>query len=305
MKRRILLFVFLVSTGGLIFAQQAFAQVSIGISPLIFEITGNPGEVIENQVKIYNPLDNVTIGIEMTSEDIAPSGEGGQVRIEPADTETYSLANWVTFEPKEFVLGPREEKWTKFKINIPQNAEPGGHYGTVIAGSSMVAGHTELGSAIAPRVGALVLLTVPGEMKENLTVKDFTAPVYSEKGPINFAVRFENQGTVHVKPKGLITITNWFGQKVAAIPFPEKNVLPDGIRKIDASWNQKLLWGIKYTATLTGNYGFSNTQFAPAVITFWAFPWKVGLGILGAIILLILIRKRILAAFKILIKGER
>ncbi|MFH1036607.1 MAG: DUF916 domain-containing protein [Patescibacteria group bacterium] len=298
------LFLGFLLVGGIIFAQQTCAQVSIGISPLVFELTGNPGDVIENQVKIYNPSDN-PIGIKMTTEDIAPSGEEGHVIVEAAETETYSLASWVAVDPGEFTLNPKEEKWVKFTITIPANAEPGGHYGTVIAGPHIVSGLEMTGAAISIRVGTLVLLTVPGVAQEILAVKDFSAPRYSEYGPVTFDILFENSGTVHVKPTGLITVANWFGKKVDVIPFPERNVLPGGLRRIEVIWNQKWLWGGKYTATITGNYGIGNSQIVPVVITFWAFPWKFGLVIFLVIILLILARKRLFAAFRILLRGER
>jgi len=303
MKKGILILLVLFF-GGLILVRAIFAQVSIGISPLVFEITGNPRDVIENQVKVYNPSDN-DVGIKMTVEDIAPTGELGEVVVEPAETETYSIAKWVKTEPEELLLKPKEEKWVKFTISIPENAEPGGHYGAVIAGSTQVVGPSVSGAAIAPRVGALVLVTVPGEMKENLLVKDFTAPEYSEYGPINFEIKFENKGTVHVKPTGQIVITNWLGQKVGQVIFPEKNVLPGATRKFDASLDKKWLWAGRYTATLTGNYGSLNLSLSAAVITFWAFPWKIGLVILAVIILIILSRKRWMAAFRVLVRGER
>jgi hypothetical protein len=304
MMKRLVLGVLGLSLLGLILTQGAFAQVSIGISPVVFELTGNPGDVIENQVKVANPSES-TNGIKMVVEDIAPTGEAGFVTVEPAETETYSLAKWVKCEPEEFTLKPKEEKWVTFTVSIPENAEPGGHYGTVIAGSGAVAGPGITGTALVARVGSLVLLTVPGEMKEILAVKDFTAPRYSEYGPVNFSIRFENKGTVHIKPRGLITITNWLGKKVVDVPFPERNVLPEAIRKFDATWDQKWLWAGKYTATLTGSYGISNAQLVPVVITFWAFPWKVGLGILIVLILFILSRKRWIAAFRVLIRGEK
>jgi len=291
--------------GGLILAPNVSAQFSLGIAPLTFEITANPGDIVENYLKVYNPSPDTSVQIEMVIEDIAPTGEAGHVIVEPAETETYSLARWIETEPKEFSLAPREEKFVKFTINIPENAEPGGHYGTVIAGAKLVAGPRATGAAILPRVGSLVLLTVPGVMREELIVKEFIAPNYSEFGPIPFTIKFENRGTIHVKPAGFVTITDWCGKKVADIEFSQNNVLPNSVRKIETSLDKKWFFAGKYTATLTGSYGISNTSFTPVVITFWAFPWKVGLGILIVIILLILSRKRWVAAFRILIKGEK
>jgi len=307
MKRWLCLSILVI--GGLILAPNVSAQFSLGIAPLTFEITANPGDIVENYLKVYNPSPDTSVQIEMVIEDIAPTGEAGHVIVEPAETETYSLARWIETEPKEFSLAPREEKFVKFTINIPENAEPGGHYGTVIAGAKLVAGPRATGAAILPRVGSLVLLTVPGVMREELIVKEFIAPNYSEFGPIPFTIRFENTGTVHVKPTGYITVTNWLGQKVANIEFPSHNVLPKAVRKFETSLPQKWLFAGRYTATLTGNYGLSNVSLTPTVITFWVFPWKFGLGIflvlLGIIIFFLKTGKRWKMAMKVLVKGER
>ena len=284
---------------------QQIEGAGVGISPLTFELTANPGDEINNQIKVYNPS-NSTIGIRMTVEDFAVSGEAGQVKVEPAETETYSLATWITFEPNEFILAPGEFRMVDFKISVPQLAEPGGHYGAVLAGTTGVSGGEFTGAAVAGRVGSLVLLNVSGETKEALTVKEFnTSKSYFQYGPVDFDIRFENSGTVHVKPKGYITITNWLGRKIADIPLPENNVLPSSVRKMEASWNGKWLLNGKYTATLVGSYGSSNIPLTPTVITFWAFPWKEGLGVLAIMILLILIRRRWMAAIRILFLGEK
>jgi len=304
MKSKFLTFLVLL-IGGIFISQAVFAAgASLGISPVTFELTGRPGEAIENYLKVFNPSAD-TIGVRMQIEDIAPTGEEGFVTVEPPDTETYSLARWIRTDPEEFELKPGEERQVKFTLTIPNNAEPGGHYGTVLAATRAIMGSGSTGAAVVQRIGALVLLIVPGEMEESLIVKDFSAPNFSEYGPIKFSIKFENTGTVHLKPKGLITISNLLGRKSAEIPFPEKNVLPKGIRKIDVSWDKKLLWPGRYTASITGNYGLGNAQISPMIITFWVFPWKICLAAFLVLILLFLIRKRFVAAFKILIRGEK
>jgi hypothetical protein len=304
MKR--IIFLLLLVAGAIVFGDVVLAQgTALGISPVNFELTGNPGDVIINQIKIFNSSEDSSIGIKMEVEDITPQGEIGHVVTEPVEKDTYSLAGWIKTDPEEFILEPRTQGFITFTISIPENAEPGGHYGAVLASTKSIAGPGPTGAAITQRVGTLVLLSVSGEVKEELTVKDFSAPGYSEYGPVPFIIRFENKGTVHVKPRGFVTITNWLGKKIADIEFPQQNVLPGAVRKIDASWDKKWLWGIKYTATLNGSYGVSNIPFSPEVITFWAFSWKIGLGILVLLMLLILSRRRWIAAFKILIKGEK
>lgn len=292
---------------GLILANNVFAQAKgIGISPLTFELTANPGDTLTNILKVYNPTDSI-MAIKMEVEDFTVRGELGQVIIEPAETETYSLARWITTEPLEFTLGPREQKFVDFTINVPENAEPGGKYGSVLASTAGIIGEEITGAVVAQKVGALVLLTVSGEVEEELIVKEFSCPSFLEYGPVKFTIRFENTGTVHLRPRGFVVITDWRGKKVADVAFPQNNVIPGGIRKIETSWDKKWLVG-RYTAMLVGGYGIANTPFNPPVLTFWVFPWKIALAIfLGILVVLIFFyktRKRWKMALKILLKGE-
>ncbi|MBZ9569793.1 hypothetical protein KJA16_02625 [Patescibacteria group bacterium] len=294
--------------GGLILANMVFAQArGISISPLTFELTANPGDTISNTLKVYNPTEGI-IAIKMEVEDFRPVGEIGQVMVTPEEEITYSLKRWVKTEPTEFTLEPREQKFVDFIINIPENAEPGGKYGSVLASTAGVIGEEITGVAVGQKIGALLLLTVSGEVIEDLITKEFIAPSFLEYGPVPFTIRFENTGTVHVRPRGFVTITNWWGKKAADVEFPQLNVIPGAIRKIETSWQNKWLFG-KYTATLVGSYGTSNLPFNPPVLTFWVFPWKVALVVLLALVLIIAFfiktGKRWKMALRVLIRGER
>ena len=210
-------------------------------------------------------------------------------------------------EPTEFTLKPRESKFVDFEISVPENAEPGGKYGSVLASTTGVIGGGITGAAVAQKVGALLLLTVAGEVKEELAIREFIAPSFLEYGPVPFTIRFENKGTVHLRPRGFVTITNWWGKKVADVEFPQLNVIPGAIRKIETEWQNKWLLG-KYTAMIVGSYGTANLPFNPPVLIFWVFPWKLALGILIVLMLVFTFfyktRRRWQLALKILIKGE-
>lgn len=293
---------------GLVLANLVFAQgFGVSISPLTFELTANPSDILENKIKIYNPTDSI-VSIRMEVEDFKPVGETGQVIVAPEEEITYSLKRWVKIEPTEFTLEPREQRFVDFIIEVPENAEPGGKYGSVLASTTGVMGGEITGAAIAQKVGALLLLTVSGEVKEELMTKEFLAPSFLEYGPVPFIIRLENKGTVHVRPRGFVTITNWWGKKVADVEFPQLNVIPGSVRKIETTWQNKWLFG-KYTAMLVGSYGTSNLPFNPPVLTFWAFPWKIASGIFLTLILIFAFfyktRRRWQLALRILIKGEK
>lgn len=289
-------------------AQDASGQPltrSISISPLTFELTANPGDSIQNKIKVSNP-GNLEVLIVMEVEDFSAVGETGSVVVQEQENETFSLASWVELGEKEFVLAPRETRVVDFTINVPLDGEPGGHYGSILSAASPPE-FTGGGSGISQKVGALVLLSVAGDVSEVLQVKEFSVPAFYEKPPVDFLLRFENLGTVHIRPRGFVSITNMFGKKEADIAFPQKNVLPNSIRKLDVSWEPELAIG-KYTATLVANYGTQNSPLA-AVASFWVFPWKIALVILLVLIIVLMIivrsRQRIKLAVRVLFKGEK
>jgi hypothetical protein len=311
MKKIIAIITFLVC---FVFADFVKAQENIprgvGISPLTFELTANPRDIVGNELRIYNPTDE-TILIKMEAEYFLPIGEEGKVITTSEEDEdtTYSLRKWITIVPSEFTLKKGEERFVNFTIEIPEDAEPGGKYGSILAGisGSVSEDGTTTGASVATKTGALVLLMVSGDLNEKLAITDFSAPSFQEYGPVPFEMRFENMGTVHVKPRGYIVITDWFGKNVAEVEFPQKNVMPGATRKVAIEWDTKWLFG-KYTASMIGVYGTSNKNLTSQVVTFSVFPWKLMLGVFIILIIIITFffktRRRWRTALKILIKGE-
>lgn len=242
----------------------------------------------------------------MSVEDIFPEGEEGRVILEAPDEDQDAMAisRWVNFEPSNFSLEPREQKDVRFTIDVPEEANPGGHYVGLIAETK--GGQADgTGVGINQRIASLVLLTVPGEMDESLSTVGFdTFESYYEYGPIGFEARFENNGTVHLQPEATISIENIFGNEVAEIDVERRNVLPGATRRLRAQWDETLLWGPVYNATIRGSYG-SGYPIEQKTITFWVFPWKYGLAGLLVLFLFFLTRKRWITIIKILIFGEK
>jgi hypothetical protein len=244
-------------TIGIIFILQTKAQSEgITISPLTFELTAKPGEAIVSMIKVYNPSDNV-ISIKMSAEDFRATGESGQVIAEPQEDLTYSLKRWVKIEPTEFTLKSKEQRFVNFTINVPKNAEPGGKYGSILATTNV--------SGVGYAVGSLILLTVSGEIKESLILKEFSVSESPES--VSFKVRLENNGTVHLRPQGVIVIENCQGKKIEDLEVPATNILPGAIRETDVSWIKKSTSDC-YNAYLLGTYGLTSKSFSSEKINF-------------------------------------
>lgn len=279
---------------------------SLTMSPVTFELTADPGDMLANVIKITNPGSS-SIGVKMESEDFAAVGEMGKVAVLDEENKTYSLKKWIGVEPELFTLAPGEAKIINFTINVPADAEPGGHYASIL---SVVTADTrpDSGTAVAQKVGALVLLSVSGAVKEDLLIKEFSAPPFSEKGPVPFTIRFENIGSIHLRPIGFVSISDAWGKKLKDIAFPQKNILPGAVRKLDAVWDKSFLFG-KYHADLVGSYGNGmDSKSIDAALDFWVIPWKMlSIIMLGAFVLLYILykgRHRLVLALRVIIKGK-
>jgi len=307
-KRRLVLYFF---TTGLIFLSlfflvdknQASAQdsVGLGLSPPTFELSANPGDLLRNTIRVENLTDRPMI-IVVEKRNFTAMGEEGSVDL-TENTTPFSLASWITVDPVEVEIGPKGRSVFNFTINVPLNAEPGGHFGSIIfkvGNKEKVVGS---GATLSQELGSLILLRIAGKTDEEGQFASFKAiKKIFEYGPVDFELRVKNEGNVHLKPTGTIVISNLWGKQVAKIEVTPKNVLPGAIRKLSATWERKLLLG-KYRAIASLTYG-TKGQILVSSTTFWGFPYKIiGLILLGLIILAFLLykaRKRIRLALKIL-----
>ncbi len=304
MRRRILYSVTLPLSTALLFGLVSFAG-AVSLSPTTFELSANPGDKIVNYIRVYNDQD-IPIGVTMEIENFTASGEEGRVVIEKSEeTSNFSLASWVRVTPTDFTIAPHSFHQVEYTVSVPLKAEPGGHYGSILV-TVVGAGTNGTGLGISQKLASLLLLNVAGQVKEGMLVRDFSAPAFSEYGPVNMVARFENTGSIHLKPRGFVIIKNLFGKQVAQLDIPQSNILPETVRRVEIPWTEKYSFG-KYEATLTAIYGSTNEPLTSSV-SFWVIPWKIASVVLLAVLLLIFIfyrsRRRIGLAFRILFKGD-
>jgi len=292
-----------------VLAKHVFAQevptTGLAISPPIFELSANPGDTLKNTLRLDNITDS-PIDITVSKRNFKALGEEGGIDLSEQES-AYSLANWIEVKPGTATLGPRESKTFEYTITVPKNAEPGGRFGSIVFQTTAKPLSGQNGVAIAPELGALVFIKISGEVKEQASIASFGAQSgLNNKGPVNFDLRIKNEGNVQFKPTGTITISNFFGKKVATIPIDAQNVLPDATRKMTAKWDKSWLFG-KYHATLSVVYGNDN-QILTATTDFWGFPYQLaGILLLGiAVVGLALYprRKRIIRALRVLFGKE-
>ncbi len=276
---------------------------ALEIAPPVIYLNVNPGQTVKTQIFIRD-ISSGNLLVNGTVNNFVSGDETGTPKIildkEADKNNAFSLVDWVEPLPS-LLLIPREIKSMTVTINVPQDASPGGHYG-VIRFTSVPPSLEGSGVSLAASIGVLLLLTVSGDVKEDLSVAELSVYRNNKKGtffdggPLEFRERLKNTGNVHVQPVGQVVITNMFGKTFASVNvnLPPGNVLPDSIREFrqpldKAVIGNKRLFG-RYKAKLTVTYG-TDKKKVNSEITFWVIPYKlIGLIIIFLIALFFVLR---------------
>lgn len=271
------------------------------VHPSNLDLTLKPGSPITGVIYVMNTTHNA-MTIKTSLRNFTAQGEEGGVDITTNNTP-FSLASWITVSPDKIEIPAGKEVAFTYTISPPENAEPGGHFGSVVFAtvpSTTSAGGA--GSAVSEEIASLILAKIPGNTKESAHVESFSAnKSFYEFGPVTFTMRVKNNSDVHIQPFGAIQITNMLGEKMDA-PILPTNVLPGAVRKITVVFPNTLLIG-KYTATIVASYGSKNQPLIGGT-TFYAFPIRFGAIALVIIIILFLMRKRLWKSFKVLVLNK-
>lgn len=269
-------------------------NVSLTISPVIEEITVKAGDKYSNRISLKNESDE-EIDFTVKIENFGSDNEEGQSTFYTNDQNVpYALASWITTDIKNFTLKPNETKDVNYIIEVPINTASGGRYAAIIFSGKPIQdnnGKTQISTI--NEIGSLLLVNVDGAgINYSGAIEDFKSNKYFYSyDQVEFISRIANNGNIHFKPKGVISIYNMFGKKVTSITFNEdkNNILPDTIRKFENNWQQKSSLGW-YKAVLDIDCGGKQLT---KTISFMIMPWKeVSIIVLVIALIIVLFTKK-------------
>lgn len=293
-------------------ASAADTSQGLQVSPVIVDLNSEKGGSYTLKLTITNVTVN-TLDVTATTNDFTAADNTGNPKIltdTSAPATTYSLRSWVAPIPA-MTLQPKQSQTITVAVNVPANAESGGHYGVIRFSGVTPKGQAQV--TLNASVGTLLLARVAGNITEKLVIKDmFTeqkgkrAGLFSN-GPVNIVTDVSNSGNVHVKPVGTMTIKDMFGKTVGSYPFGSniKNVLPGSTRRYEQSFDKKFMFG-RYTAHLEAGYGTTGGVLIGDK-TFWVIPLKLIAFVVVFIILFVLLFRRLLKGYnrRVVRKAQR
>ncbi len=285
------------------------SATAITLIPPSFEFGAKPGETIPTKVKVFNETTQAVTLYSSTANFKAKDETGVPDFLTVVEDDT--LATWISLAPGPFVLQPGERLEVPVEIVVPKNAGAGGHFAGIFFSpqAPQPTGQTSE-VVIGSKIAALVLLRVEGEIREAGAIAEFattSGETTFNRLPIDFLLRFQNSGNVHVRPTGNITIRNLLGGTSTVLPINSTQgaVLPASTRKFEATWEKmtgspargsffkefayewsNFAFG-PYTANVALTYGQANDKSATATVRFWVLPWRILILSILVIILII------------------
>lgn len=288
------------------------------VSPPRLELSGDPGENLNAEIKIYNEKTSSQTFYIFTRDFEAKDETGNPQFVISRD----GFGTWIK-PPSQITVGPKQESTIAFQVLIPQGAEPGGYFAALFASPELPDTGDQAQIALRSQIGSLIFLRINGEIPQSTSILEFRTLGHARffvRLPIGFFYRFQNSGNDRVLPIGDIIIKNTFGRttKIIKANPTQGNVLPKSIRRFESVWdasssdaNQDPLvlalstpgngfWNaVKYEwknfalgyyrAHLNLAYGNVSTETATAKYTFFVFPWQLILVILVIVVILFFI----------------
>lgn len=285
----------------LISAQES---LNLTITPPLIKVNFTPGQIWQSSVKIVNnnPKD---LNVFVSVMDFKSGPEGGIVFLKKKteDDNKFLLSEWIEFPEKTILIPAFQSKNIPFSIKVPENAETGGKYAAILVGTKPPEGLEGTAIKITPLVSSLILANVRGDVKEAIWIREFsTDKTIYQKPKVNFTLKIENVGNVHIQPIGEIKIFNMYGKERGIITFNQSteygNILPQSLRKWNFIWEgEDSLFEIgRYKAILNLIYGNEIKQTETREVHFYILPLiplAVVLGAISAFFVLIILITRL------------
>ncbi len=250
-------------------------------------------------ISVTNPSDSPLRAQPIINDFVPSEDEGGEPRLilDPDTVLPRHDFKSLVSPLEDLVIPARQEKKIDITITIPTYADAGGYYGA-IRFVPVIASEEGRNVALTASIGTIVLVTVPGELREQLDLVQFSAAQGGSArgfiigGNVSILTRLKNTGNIHVQPFGKVQIENSFGKLIHEFEFnntdPRGNVLPDSIRKfIDDLPKEKRLIG-RYKIRMNLTYIQGGGQIISAITTFWYFPTAVFYGLILVLVILVI-----------------
>jgi hypothetical protein len=298
-------------------AQQAPSGSGLSISPTVSEYTLKPGQADSLEITLKNITVNPIVAQAAVYDFESDNSTGNPKLITDTKQQNPNSIRPFIIGLDNVPLAIGEQKKVTVAVQVPKGTTAGAYYGVIrykavpaIPGTKPVPGEVSLSAS----VGTIVLVTVPGNIKEQVQLtglhvysgtkeKPRDSTIFFTK-PNQAGVQVRNLGNGFAKPYGAVEIRRTLGGKVVYSyqlnnTTPKANVLPNSSRTFINPIKNINMPG-RYSITASVTYG-SGSDVLVLTKNFWYLPlWTV----IVIVVLLAVLAAAVLFAYRRYRKGS-
>lgn len=254
---------------------------AITIAPSILDLDVERGSELTDDILVTNDSEwALPIKVEVNDYTVDEQGVPDYAE----DTSGWSPRTWIKIDPADLILSPSEQREVILTFTIPEYAQHGSHFATVLFKPVLPPEYFEQDSTpVIPYIGAIVSLNVSAEELEEkinyLEIKEFQKGESEDaKSEEEFYSKVYNDDVYYHKVNGQIVIKNIFNKEVATKSIEDVTLFPGKVRSVTSFLDHDLAFG-RYKAEL---YLSDKSTEVSSSLVFWESPT------IGEIILIIL-----------------
>lgn len=221
---------------------------------------------------------------------------GGVAFLGPSDdlVRKYALASWMRPEKDVVSLAPGESEALRVVIENRESLSPGGHYGAVLFQVGNEEGSVTDDNTVAVNqlVSVLVFAKKQGGEIYSLNLRERVWEKSFFRGIQQVSLRFQNEGNVHLVPRGMIIVRDPLGRAVqkGVINSESGIVLPESQRTFVTKFVELAPLFIPGRYTLLTEYRYDGREvFETTLDTRILLPWPFVAGV-GVVSILVIVR---------------
>lgn len=216
----------------------------ISIAPPIVSHTVAAGSSVSGTMKL-RLISEGSARLSITTEPVRPGDESS---FAAPDATEDAPTSWIIPAYSTQTITSGQTLQLGYRVQVPRNATPGAHACAIlVAQTARVAGtNTDARSGVATTgaVGAVVVVTVPGDLRYSIATRRIRSPRWIWSGDsARFDIRLANTGNTMITPSTVFHSGSFAGvadQRITTRPLP---ILPRGQRTISIRWNDAPLVG--------------------------------------------------------------
>lgn len=238
------------------------AGLTFRVDPAKIRLIIPPTGSQAGMIKVYSQSDE-KIKIKVYLEDwVYTKIQDGTKDFFSAKSTPLSCADWITFNPAEFILPPYGVQAINYITRIPADAK-GGHYAVMFIEASSLALPEETesfpteelraGTTLTIRMGVLFYVEAKDTVKRLAQISNLSLSKEAKNKYI-LTTNFKNIGNVDITAGGSFHIIDNKGMVLARGEFDNVYTFPGDIAKLTATWKEPVPKGV-YDLILTLDLG--------------------------------------------------